>query len=100
MPRPYVPTTRSLSLIAMSRYDVFGRLSCSDCQWSPSSNETYIDALGAGEEQPRLLRVGANHAREAAARLIGRAGRSTILRPRSCRSRACDRSTACSRRVV
>jgi len=26
----------------MSRYDVLGRLSWSDCQSSPSSNETYI----------------------------------------------------------
>src|SRR5439155_870118 len=26
----------------MSRYDVLGRLSCSDCQVSPSSNDTYI----------------------------------------------------------
>ena len=42
MPRPYVPTTRSFPAMAMSRYDVFGRLSCSDCQSSPSLNETYM----------------------------------------------------------
>ena len=42
MPRPYVPTTRSFPANAMSRYDVLGRFSWSDCQWSPSSNEMYI----------------------------------------------------------
>ena len=40
--RPYVATTRSLSLTTMSRYDVFGRFSINDCQLSPSSNETYM----------------------------------------------------------
>src|SRR2546427_9373011 len=41
MPRPYVPTIKSLLWTTMSLYKVVGRLSISDCQWSPSSNETY-----------------------------------------------------------
>ena len=55
--RPCVATTRSSPLNAMSRTDVGGRFSCSDCQWSPSSNETKIAGLGAGEEQARALRI-------------------------------------------
>ena len=39
-PRPCVPTTRSSSLMTRSRIDVAGMFSRSDCQSSPSSNET------------------------------------------------------------
>ena len=39
-PRPCVATIRSSSLIARSRIDVAGRFNRSDCQLSPSSNET------------------------------------------------------------
>ena len=38
--RPCVPTTRSSSLMTRSRIEVAGMLRRSDCQWSPSSNET------------------------------------------------------------
>ena len=40
IPRPCVPTTRSSSLITRSRTDEAAMFSRSDCQWSPSSNET------------------------------------------------------------
>src|SRR5258708_1412693 len=45
-PRPCVPATRSehmheeSSLTSISRTEIAGILSRSDCQWSPSSNET------------------------------------------------------------
>ena len=53
--RPYVPTTRSFSWIAMSRYDVFGRLSINDCQSSPSSNETYIELSVPANSNPAFF---------------------------------------------
>ena len=53
--RPYVPTTRSLSLIAMSRYEVLGRFSMSDCQSSPSLNETYIELSVPAKSRPAFF---------------------------------------------
>src|SRR5437879_13040365 len=39
----------------MSRYDVLGRLSCSDCHASPSSNETYIPLSVPANRSPACL---------------------------------------------
>ena len=39
--RPYVATIRSSPWTSRSRIDEVGRFNCSDCQLSPSSNDTY-----------------------------------------------------------
>ena len=39
----------------MSRYDVFGRFSISDCQLSPSSNETYIALSVPAKSRPAFF---------------------------------------------
>ena len=73
MPRPYVPTTRSFPLIAMSRYDVFGRLRCKDCQLSPSSNETYIPlSVPATRSPARLVSARITRAKLPLGSLVGR----------------------------
>ena len=56
--RPWVPTTRSSSLTTRSRMDVAGMLRRSDCQCSPSSNETYTARSVPAKSRP--LRTGSS----------------------------------------
>ena len=55
MPRPYVPTTRSFPWMVASRNEVVGRFSRSDCQWSPSSNDTYMELSVPANRSPRFF---------------------------------------------
>ena len=41
--------------MSRSRTGVFGRLPCSDCQWSPSSNETYTPLSVPANSRPGFL---------------------------------------------
>ena len=82
-PRPCVPATRSehrhvlSSFTWMSRTEIAGMSSRSDCQWSPSSNETHTCVSVARVEQALLARILADRVGDGARRDAG-----VDLRPR------------------
>src|SRR5919199_3035305 len=86
IPRPYVPTTRSLPLITASRYDVVGRFRLSDCQCAPSSKDTYMPLSVPAKSSPAFL-VSARRTR-AKLPLGSFTGRPVVMRvhvcPKSC----------------
>ena len=87
-------TTRSSPWTTRSRIDVCGMFSVSGCQSSPSLNETYDVALGAGEEQS-LARADPRARRSPARRRqAARRSASTSCRRRACGRRAASRSSS------